>query len=203
MQHLIPQVESLIFAATSPISAEEIRKSLSEAFHAEVSGDDITAAIAQLTERYRQEQYAFEIVAIDGGYRFLTKPAYHNAVGTHLKLQSRKQLSRAALETLSIVAYRQPVTKSEMEQIRGVSCDYSIQKLLEKELITIAGRSDKPGRPLLYATSAKFMDYFGLNRIQDLPQLKEFATPDLTIGEAAPIEEEPPGEGVSDPLTDG
>lgn len=119
----------------------------------------------------------------------MTKGAYYNTVATYLKQSTKKKLSKSALETLSIIAYKQPVIKSELEQIRGVSCDYSIQKLLEKELIEIEGRSEGPGRPLLYATSEKFMDYFGLKSIGDLPKTKDIAIPENTIGEVT-IEEE-------------
>ncbi len=145
--------------------------------------------ITTLQARYAQEGYGFELTEIAGGYQFLTKPAYHNTVGTFLRQTTRKRLSRAALETLSIIAYRQPITKSDMEKIRGVSCDYSVQKLLEKELVEITGRDEGPGRPLLYGTSAKFMDYFGLKSLEDLPKPKEFKEADFEIGEKAPIEE--------------
>ena len=128
-------------------------------------------------------------------FQFLTKGAYHNTVGQLLKIHSKKKLSRAALETLSIIAYKQPITKSDVEKIRGVSCDYTIQKLLEKELLTIIGRSDGPGRPLLYATSEKFMNYFGLKSIKDLPKIKDFKEVDNQIGEQAPIEEASPNDG--------
>jgi segregation and condensation protein B len=131
---------------------------------------------------------------IAGGYQFLTKGAYHNTVGVYLKQTMKKRLSRSALETLSIIAYKQPVTKSELERIRGVNCDYAIQKLLEKELVAIQGRSDGPGRPLLYGTSDKFMDYFGLKSLDDLPKPKEFREPSNQIGEQAPIEEPIPVE---------
>jgi len=119
----------------------------------------------------------------------LTKPAFHNSVGTLLRQNNKRRLSRAALETLSIIAYKQPVPKSEMEKIRGVSCDYSVQKLLEKELVAIVGRSDAPGRPLLYGTSEKFMDYFGLKSLDEMPKPKDFKEPDNEIGEQAPIDE--------------
>lgn len=147
-------------------------------------------AIEELKERYSSPRYAFEIVEIGGGYQFLTKGAYHNTVGVFLRQTTHKRLSRSALETLSIVAYRQPVTKSELEAIRGVSCDYAMQKLLEKELVIIVGRSDGPGKPLLYATSGKFMDYFGLKSMDDLPKPKEFSNLENSIGEHAPIEED-------------
>ena len=92
-------------------------------------------------------------------------------------------MSQAALETLSIVAYKQPISKTEIEQIRGVSCDYAIQKLLEKELVAILGRSESPGRPLLYGTSERFMDYFGIKSLKDLPKLKDFKEVENEIGE--------------------
>ena len=119
----------------------------------------------------------------------MTKGAYHGVIGTWLKQTTKKRLSQAAIETLSIIAYKQPVSKTEIEQIRGVSSDYSLQKLLEKELVSITGRSDGPGRPLLYGTSIKFMDYFGLKDLSDLPRPKDFKDPDQEIGERAPIEE--------------
>ena len=99
-----------------------------------------------------------------------------------------KRLSQAALETLSIVAYKQPVSKTELEQIRGVSCDYAIQKLLEKELVEIQGRSDAPGRPLVYGTSEKFMDYFGIKSLKDLPKPKDFKDVENVIGENLSME---------------
>jgi segregation and condensation protein B len=119
----------------------------------------------------------------------MTKKDYHDTIGTLLKQKTKKRLTKAALETLAIVAYRQPMTKVEVEQIRGVNSDYSIQKLLEKELVTIVGRSEKPGRPLLYATSPKFMDYFGIQSLKDLPRVKDFQEEEVNeIGEPQDIE---------------
>ena len=190
MDQLAQHIESLIFTADIPISLKEIKKCLEEALDTKFKKEMLEEAIQQLKDRYNQEDFAFELVEIAEGYQFLTKGAYHQTVGTFLKQTTRKRLSRAALETLSIIAYKQPVTKGDLEKIRGVSCDYSIQKLLEKELVSITGRSEGPGRPLLYATSDKFMDYFGLKSITDLPKLKDFKEPDSEIGEKAPIEEE-------------
>jgi segregation and condensation protein B len=103
-----------------------------------------------------------------------------------LKQQSQKRLSSAQLETLSIIAYKQPITKGEVEQIRGVNSDYSVQKLLEKELIEIKGKSEGVGKPLIYGTSQKFMEYFGINSLQDLPQPKDFSQNENQIGEEKP-----------------
>jgi segregation and condensation protein B len=138
--------------------------------------------IAELKEKYLSEDHSFELVEIADGYQFLTKKEFHHAVNTLLQIKARRRLSTAALETLAIIAYKQPLSKSEIEHIRGVNCDYSIQKLLEKELIVISGKSDGPGRPLLYSTSKNFMDHFGLRSVKDLPKLKELHIADNEIG---------------------
>lgn len=190
MKHLVQHIESLIFTTDHSISLEEISGVLEEAFGLKFPDSEILKAINTLKERYSSEEFAFEMIEIGGGYQFLSKGIYHSTIGVFLRQTTRKRLSRSALETLSIIAYKQPITKTEMEQIRGVSCDYSIRKLLEKELVEIAGRSDRPGRPLLYKTSEKFMDYFGLKNMGDLPNPKEFSDVDNSIGDLAPIEEE-------------
>ena len=189
MEHLTQHIEALVFTTDHAISVKEIKACLEETFDTKVETKDIEAAIAQLQQQYSEGQYAFDLLEISEGFQFMTKPAYHAVIGTYLKQTTKKRLSQAALETLSIVAYRQPISRVELEAIRGVSCDYSVQKLLEKELIAISGRSEGPGRPLLYSTSEKFMDYFGLKSLRDLPKTKDFANTENTVGEAAPIEE--------------
>ena len=152
-------------------------------FETEVPQEHILEAISSLMEKYRHDDFSFALEHLGGGFQFLTKPAYQTSISILLKQQSQKRLSTAQLETLSIIAYKQPVTKTEVEHIRGVSCDYSIQKLLEKELITIKGKSENVGRPLLYGTSEKFMEYFGINHLTDLPQPKDFNPEINQIGE--------------------
>jgi segregation and condensation protein B len=152
-------------------------------FESEVPKEHIQDAIKTLEEKYNHEDFSFGLVHLGGGYQFLTKPAYQSSISILLKQQSSKRLSTAQMETLSIIAYKQPVTKGEMEQIRGVNCDYSVQKLLEKELITIKGKSDSVGKPLLYGTSDKFMEYFGINNLKDLPQPKDFSQDENQIGD--------------------
>ena len=192
MEFLAQHIESLIFTAERPISFNEITEVLETTFETRIKKDDIEGALEAIEQKYQADDFAFEMVGIANGYQFLTKGAYFNTVATYLKQTTKKKLSRAALETLSIIAYKQPVSKPEMEKIRGVSCDYALQKLLEKELVTIIGRAETVGKPLLYGTSEKFMDYFGLKDLNDLPKPKDFKTPEETIGEAAPIEEEVP-----------
>ncbi len=182
MQNLQLHIESLIFAAHSPISYKEIKTTLIEYLEIEIVDNEIEEAIESLITKYNQEQFAIEIVEISEGFTFMSKGAYHNVIGTYLKQITNKKLTKTALETLSIIAYKQPVSKAEMESIRGVNCDYSVQKLLEKELVEIKGRSEGVGKPLLYGTSDKFMDYFGLKSMEDLPKLKDFELPDNSIG---------------------
>ena len=189
MDYLHQHIEALIFASETPIPLLEIKQTLEVVFNSKFKDAVLEEAVKTIIQKYRDDNHAFEVIEIAGGLQFMTKGAYHQTVGQLLKIHSRKKLSRAALETISIIAYKQPVTKSEVEKIRGVGCDYTIQKLLEKELVSIQGRSDGPGRPLLYGTSEKFMDYFSLRDIKDLPKLKDFKEPESEIGEKAPIEE--------------
>ncbi len=191
MELLSTQIEALIFVADQPITLDEIGTCLQQVLGQTFSQSELLAALEALRQRYAQPEFAFEIVEVAEGYVFMTKGTYHPIVATWLKQRTRKRLSKAALETLAIIAYKQPITKGEIEQIRGVNCDYTIQKLLEKELIAIVGRSDRLGRPLLYGTSQKFMDYFGIKRLEDLPQPKDFKEPENQIGQQAPIDEPP------------
>lgn len=182
-------IESLIFVADQPIRREEIRYNLENALQVTIDETSIDEALNRLQEKYWDDTFAIEIVEVADGFQFVTKGAYHHIVGSYLKQLTKKRLSRVALETLAIVAYKQPVPRTEIEQIRGVNADYAIDKLLEKELIEIVGRSSGPGKPLLYATSGKFMDYFGLKSMEDLPQLKEFQATGDEIGEPSALEE--------------
>jgi len=173
-QHKISTyIESLIFVSTNPMNLKELTSAINEYLNTSMKVEEIQGHIDTLTEKYAAEDYSFEVKQISGGYTFMTKGAYHDINGQVLKKQSKKKLTRTALETISIVAYKQPITKGEIEAIRGVSADYAIQKLMEKELIEISGRSEALGKPLLYSTSDKFMNHFGLNSIEDLPKLKE------------------------------
>ncbi len=175
--NIIPHIEALIFASDKPLTALEITELINNAFgfmEDKITLDQVVTCIDGIREKYSAEFYPFEIRESGGGIQFLTKKEFHKTVGQLNGDKFLKRLSAAALETLAIIAYKQPITKGEIEAIRGVSTDYSIQKLLEKELIIISGRSETlPGKPLLYQTSKSFMDYFGLNSPEDLPKIKE------------------------------
>ena len=177
ISNLIPHVEALIFASDQALTTLEITEMLNNApdFEEEkITLDKVEAAIEGIVEKYSADFYPFEVKQIGGGWQFLTRKEYHHTVAQLNADKFLKRLSAASLETLSIIAYKQPVTKGEIESIRGVSCDYAVQKLLEKELIIISGRNEKaPGQPLLYSTSKNFMDYFGINSSEDLPKLRE------------------------------
>lgn len=180
---IIPHIEALIFASDKPIAEPEIEEILNRAvafLEDRADSNQITDAITAIQEKYQSEFYPFEVVKSGGGWQFLTKPAYHATISQLYGDKFLKKLSVAAMETLSIIAYEQPVTKSEIELIRGVNCDYAVQKLLEKELIIIAGRKEEaPGKPLIYTTSRSFMDYFGINSSDELPKIQEILNKEI------------------------
>ena len=185
ISNLIPHIEALIFASDKPLTPAEITELINQAFgfmEDKVVPEQVDAALEGIVEKYHSEFYPFEVRLSGGGWQFLTKKDYHKTVAQLNGEKFLKRLSAAALETLAIVAYKQPVTKGEIEAIRGVSSDYAVQKLLEKELIIITGRNEKlPGHPLVYATSKNFMDYFGINSPEDLPKIKEVLSEQVVI----------------------
>ena len=199
---IIPHIEALVFASDRPLTTIDLTELINNAFgfmEDKITMDQIESALEGIVEKYNSEFYPFEVKQSGGGWQFLTKKEFHKTVAQLNGEKFLKRLSSAALETLAIIAYKQPITKADIESIRGVSSDYSIQKLLEKELIIITGRNeDMPGKPLVYATSKTFMDYFGLNSPSDLPKLKEIfneamATPtSMDTVEPAPTNEEIP-----------
>src|SRR4028119_1758660 len=154
---IIPHIEALIFASDKPLTSLDIVELINAAFgfmEERVSLDQVEAAVEGIREKYDAEFYPFEVRESGGGWQFLTKKEFHKTVGQLNGEKFLKRLSAAAIETLAIIAYKQPITKGEIETIRGVSTDYTIQKLLEKELIIISGRNEKmPGHPLVYNTS--------------------------------------------------
>jgi segregation and condensation protein B len=182
MENIDLYVESLIFASEVPIGADEIKNCVEALIKNTVSKKQIEEIIQSLQIKYSREEFSFEIVNIGNAYQFLTKYEYYDLIGLLIKIKSNKKLSKSTLETLAVIAYQQPVSKAEIEKVRGVNCDYAVQKLLEKDLVKIVGRSKDPGRPLLYGSSEKFMEHFGLSSLQDLPKLKEIISEDNHIG---------------------
>jgi segregation and condensation protein B len=189
---ITPHIEALIFASDKPLSTLELLDLVNNALafiDDKASPDEVESAIEAIREKYASEFYSFEMKESGGGWQFLTKKEFHKTIAQLNADKYLKKLSVASLETLAIIAYKQPVTKSEIENIRGVNCDYAVQKLLEKELVIIAGRNeDAVGKPLIYATSKSFMDYFGINGPEDLPKIREVLMEELV--EATKITEE-------------
>jgi len=177
LSQIIPHIEALIFASEKPLTSLEIVELINNAFgfmEERISLEQVETSIQGIREKYQSEFYPFEVRESGGGWQFLTKKEFHKTLAQLNGERFLKRLSTAALETLAIIAYKQPITKGEIESIRGVNTDYSIQKLLEKELIVITGRNENlPGKPLVYSTSKNFMDYFGINSADDLPKIKE------------------------------
>ena len=183
LSQIIPHIEALIFASDKPLINIELVELLNNALgfiEDRATIEQVDAAIEGIHEKYSTEFYAFELKQSGGGWQFLTKKEYHKTVAQLNGDKFLKRLSTAALETLAIIAYKQPIAKSEMEAIRGVNCDYAVQKLLEKDLVIISGRNeDAVGKPLIYTTSKSFMDYFGINSTDDLPKISEVLMEEL------------------------
>ncbi len=183
LSQIIPHIEALIFASEKPLTNIDLVELLNNALgfiDDRATLDQVEAAVEGIQEKYSAEFYAFELKQSGGGWQFLTKKEFHKTVAQLNGDKFLKRLSIAALETLAIIAYKQPITKSEIEAIRGVNCDYAVQKLLEKDLVVIAGRNeDAVGKPLIYTTSKSFMDYFGINSTDDLPKISEVMMEEL------------------------
>ncbi len=165
-------IEAILFGSDSELSVKQIKEIL-DTFRINLKPDAIEKQIAELNEEYIANGNAFEIIRIAGGYQFSTRKEFASFVGKLYTESQRKKLSQSALETLAVIAYKQPVTRNEIEFVRGVNVDYIVNSLLERELITIIGRANSPGRPILYGTTKNFLRVLGLNSIEDLPKLRE------------------------------
>ena len=204
LSQIIPHIEALIFASDKPLTNMDLVELLNNAMgfiEDRATLDQVEAAVEGIREKYSAEFYAFELKQSGGGWQFLTKMEYHKTIAQLNGDKFLKRLSNAALETLAIIAYKQPITKSEIESIRGVNCDYAVQKLLEKDLVIIAGRNEEAvGKPLIYCTSKSFMDYFGINTKEDLPKISEVLMEELvqaTVIDHTNTAEEIEEDGVS------
>ena len=177
ISQIILHIEALVFASEKPLTSLELVDLVNNALgfiEDRATLDQVESAVEGIREKYATEFYPFEVRQSGGGWQFLTKGDFHKTIAQLNGDKFLKRLSAAAMEALAIIAYKQPITKGEVESIRGVNCDYVIQKLLEKELVVITGRNEElPGKPLIYATSRSFMDYFGINSPEDLPKIKE------------------------------
>lgn len=191
-ESLAPVIEALIFASDEPLSLNELRSLILGEREEKIAPDApllappseekkgpqidtavIKDAIRNLNTKLASENHPFHIIEIAGGFQFATRPIVAQYVSRLYKERSRRRLSGASLETLAIIAYKQPISKPDVENIRGVNCDEVLKSLLEKNLITITGRAESVGRPLLYGTTEDFMRHFGLASMRDLPKPRE------------------------------
>ncbi len=161
-------IEALLFASDAPLSSQKISSLLEGA-----AAHEVETAIDELNQKYQQEDRSFSIRKVAGGFQMYTLPDYGPWVEKLLAFRQTRNLSPAALEALAVIAYKQPVVKSEIEHVRGVESSWVIRGLLEKNLVTIKGRKKSLGRPLLYGTTTEFLSYFGLGSINDLPKMEE------------------------------
>jgi len=163
-------IESLIFMSLEPLTLEKIKGVLTE-----FNEREIEQAITELLETFVTNERGIQIIQAAGGYLFSTKPEHNSWIKRLLRLERKNRLSSAALETLSAIAYHQPITLAEISALRGVDSSHTLKTLLQKRLVKIVGRKKSPGNPLIYRTSEKFLAYFGLNNIKDLPSPEEMS----------------------------
>jgi segregation and condensation protein B len=181
---IAPAIEAILMSLDKPVRITRLAEALGlwhardadDDPEAEVSGsgaDAIREAVDELNETYERTGRSFRIESVAGGYRIMTLPEFSDALGAFHASRSSAKLSRAALETLAIVAYKQPITRAQLEAIRGVACGEVLRTLLERRLLAIVGRAEELGRPMLYGTSKRFLETFGLKSIKDLPSAAE------------------------------
>ena len=179
IDHLKGAIESLLFVSEKPISVDQLREVCQGAGSA-----DIQAAVSALQKGYTEKNAGMVIVEIAGGFQMLSNSLYAGYIRNFYKTRHKEKLSRPALETLAIVAYKQPVSRGDIELIRGVNSDGVVVHLLDKSLIKMVGRKDIPGRPYLYGTTKEFLEYFGLRSLKDLPKLEDFPALQASMEEA-------------------
>ena len=188
-------IEALLFSAPKPLSIRELAAAikgagagdeLSPNEFARVTEGEIAAALEQLKIEYVQEQRAFQIIEKAEGWRLVTDPAFVGWVRQLFPVPKPARLTAPALETLAIIAYRQPITRADVEAVRGVNIDGVLQTLMERGLVKIAGRAEIPGRPLLYETTQFFLDHFGLRNLDELPNVEELRTRHLPVARSVP-----------------
>ncbi len=184
-------VEALLFASEKPLPVDQIAKAFGES----VTVEEVRESLSILKEEYESQERGFKLFEIAGGYQLVSDPRFSQFLKKFYQEREKKRLSHASLETLSVIAYRQPVTRADIEFVRGVNVDGAVKTLLEKGLIRIAGKKDVPGRPILYATTELFLEHFGLNSLKDLPALTEYTEKDIAEHLLPPELKSP---GVSD-----
>ena len=168
-------IEALLFASERPLSAEEIQ----EVFTGDVTAKQIREQIDALRTECEEQRRGFRVYEIAGGFQLASAIDFAEVLKRFYQAREKKKMTPASLETLSVIAYRQPVTRADIEGVRGVNVDSAVRGLLEKGLIRITGRKEVPGRPILYGTTREFLEHFGLRSLEELPPLSEYSLKDL------------------------
>ena len=168
-------IEAILFATERPLTIDDLK----EGFEEKLTNEEISEILDQLKLDYENQNRGFRLTEMAGGYQLVTDSRLAPYLKRFYQEREKKKLSQASLETLSVVAYRQPVTRADIEGIRGVNVDGAIRTLLEKGLVKIVGRKEVPGRPMLYGTTKVFLDHFGLKSVKDLPALNEYTLKDI------------------------
>lgn len=168
-------VEAILLSVDRPIPVAKILEPLGPVLGVQVDAAGVEAAIERLNKAYDEHGRAFRVEPVSGGYRLMTRPEFAPVIAAMHRARASTRLSRSALETLAIIAYRQPMTRAELEAIRGVACGEVLRSLLDRKMIKITGRAEELGRPMLYGTTPQFLDAFGLANIKDLPKPEELA----------------------------
>lgn len=165
-------VEAVLLSVDRPVNAQKVAEALG-GIGLDATDESVVEAVGQLNDEYEASGRSFRIEAVAAGFRFMTLPEHAPAIAAFAKSRSSGRLSRAGIESLAIVAYEQPITRAKLESIRGVACGEVLRTLIDRKLITIKGRAEELGRPMLYGTTKQFLDAFGLGSIRDLPSIEE------------------------------
>lgn len=196
-QELKRVLEAILFASEKPLSAQELK----EAFENEPSITQIEESLDELGQDYQSQNRGFMLIQIAGGHQIVTDPRFSIYLKRFYQAREKKKLSQVVLETLSIIAYRQPATRADIEFIRGVNVDNAVRTLMDRGLVKIVGRKEVPGRPMLFGTTKEFLDHFGLGSLKELPALAEFTEKDIDPGLLPPefkMDQEPISEYPSE-----
>lgn len=175
LDRIVAPIEAMLVSTDRPLKAIALVDAISAHLDVQIKTDDVVSAIELLNEQYAESGRAFTIESISGGYRMMTRPEHAPVIAAMHRSRASTRLSKPALETLAIIAYRQPITRAELESIRGVACGEVVRSLMERKLVKITGRAEELGRPMLYGTTRQFLDTFGLSSVKDLPKPEEFA----------------------------
>ena len=175
IESLLPGIEAMLVSSDRPLKAAALVDAISVHLDRPINSKIVAQAITMLNEQYDEHNRAFRIEEISGGYRLMTRPEHAPIVAAMHRSRATTRLSKPALETLSIIAYRQPITRAELEAIRGVAAGEVVRTLMDRRLVKITGRAEELGRPMLYGTTRQFLDTFGLASVKDLPKPEELA----------------------------